>query len=323
MTRRRRVLLILGTVIGGFVLYESLSRVIAYTDDAYVRSDLIAVAPQITGRIIGVHVVDDQVVKAGDLLITIDPVPFELTIAERRQQINEARAQVNVSHNQITMTRDAYASAESASNFAHLTQQRIATLATTGVATRQRLDQVNDELARAEAALLAAKAAIARAEATKEAYQAALARAEAEMATAEWRLARTKIFAPADGIINNLTTRIGDTAQADVPLIGIVDAKAWRVVANYKQDYIRQFKTGGTAWVWLDSHPWHLHRARIAGIGRGISREPEPAKLLPYIAPTTDWIRLQRRFPVTLTLVDPPADWKLYMGADARTVIFP
>ena len=151
MTRRRRVLLILGAVIGGFVLYESLSRVIAYTDDAYVRSDLIAVAPQITGRIIGVHVVDDQVVKAGDVLITIDPVPFELTIAERRQQINEARAQVNVSHDQITMTRDAYASAESASNFAHLTQQRIATLATTGVATRQRLDQVNDELARAEA----------------------------------------------------------------------------------------------------------------------------------------------------------------------------
>jgi multidrug efflux system membrane fusion protein len=221
------------------------------------------------------------------------------------------------------MTRDAYASAESASNFAHLTQQRIATLATTGVATRQRLDEVNDELARAEAALQAAKAAIARAEATKEAYQAALARAEAEMASAEWRLARTKIFAPADGIINNLTTRIGDTAQADVPLIGIVDAKAWRVVANYKQDYIRQFKIGGTAWVWLDSQPWHLHRARIAGIGRGISREPEPAKLLPYVAPTTDWIRLQRRFPVTLTLVDPPADLKLYMGADARTAIFP
>ena len=316
-------MLVLGAVIGGVVLYESLSRVIAYTDDAYVRSDLIEVAPQITGRIIGVHVADDQVVRAGDLLITIDPVPFELTIAERRQQINEARAQVNASEDQITMARDAYASAASASNFALVTRQRIAALTTTGVATRQRLDQVDDELARAEATLLAAKAAIGRTEATKEAHQAALEKAEAEMATAEWRLARTKIFAPADGIINNLTTRVGDTAQADMPLIGIVDANAWRIVANYKQDYIRQFKIGGTAWVWLDSQPWHLHRARIAGIGRGISREPEPAKLLPYIAPTTDWIRLQRRFPVTLTLVDPPADLKLYMGADARTVIFP
>ena len=48
-----------------------------------------------------------------------------------------------------------------------------------------------------------------------------------------------------------------------------------------------------------------------------------PVKLLPYVAPTTDWIRLQRRVPVTLTLVDPPPGFKLYMGADARTIIFP
>ena len=78
---------------------------------------------------------------------------------------------------------------------------------------------------------------------------------------------------------------------------------------------------GRTAWVWLDSEPWHLHRARIDGIARGISRDADAAKLLPYVAPTTDWIWLQRRFPVTITLVDPPPDLKLYMGADARTVI--
>lgn len=47
----------------------------------------------------------------------------------------------------------------------------------------------------------------------------------------------------------------------------------------------------------------------------------EDAELLPYVAPTTDWIRLQRRFPVTLTLIDPPAN--LYMGADVRVAIFP
>jgi len=45
--------------------------------------------------------------------------------------------------------------------------------------------------------------------------------------------------------------------------------------------------------------------------------------LLPYVAPTTDWIRLQRRFPVTLTLVDRPSDNLLFMGADARVAIFP
>ncbi len=143
------------------------------------------------------------------------------------------------------------------------------------------------------------------------------------MAVARWRLSRTDIVAPTDGIVTNLTLRVGDFATDGVPLIGLVDANAWRIMANYKQSYIRAFADGSTAWVWLDSAPWHFHRARIAGVARGISRDEAEAKLLPYVAPTTDWIRLQRRFPVTLTLVDPPPDMKLYMGADARVVIFP
>jgi membrane fusion protein, multidrug efflux system len=178
-------------------------------------------------------------------------------------------------------------------------------------------------LKRAEAALASAQANAARANSQIAVHQATQARAKAELETAQWRLARTQMIAPTDGIINNLTLRVGDTAVADVPLIGVVDAHAWRIIANYKQDVLRSLSIGGTAWVWLDSQPWHLRRARIAGIARGISRDPEAEKLLPYVAPTTDWIRLQRRFPVTLVLEDPPPDLKLYMGADARTVIFP
>ena len=64
----------------------------------------------------------------------------------------------------------------------------------------------------------------------------------------------------------------GDTAQADVPLIGIVDGRAWRIMANYKQSFIRGFKPGDTAWIWLDSQPWHLHRAQVAGIARAAAR---------------------------------------------------
>ena len=67
---------------------------------------------------------------------------------------------------------------------------------------------------------------------------------------------------------------------------------------------------------------WSAMRRAGAGIARGISRVQAHEGLLPYVAPTTDWIRLQRRFPVTLTLVDRPPDNLLFMGADARVVIF-
>ena len=43
--------------------------------------------------------------------------------------------------------------------------------------------------------------------------------------------------------------------------------------------------------------------------------------MLPYVAPTTDWIRLERRFPVTLVLQEQSPDIVLHMGADARTLI--
>ncbi len=116
---------------------------------------------------------------------------------------------------------------------------------------------------------------------------------------------------------------MGDTAQADVPLIGIVDARAWRIVANFKESYIRGFAVGSTAWCRWTQIPGIYAVPRLTGIARGISREPVPNRLLNYVAPTTDWIRLKRRFPVTLTLVDPPPDLRLYMGADARVVVLP
>jgi multidrug efflux system membrane fusion protein len=215
------------------------------------------------------------------------------------------------------------AAAIAAETYARQTNTRLSTLAAAQDAPRADVERAQDALARAQSAVEAGRADIARAQATAAMHQAAQARATAALATAEWKLSRTKLTAPATGSIVNLTVRAGDTARADEPLIGIVDAQAWRIVANFKQSFIRGFKPGDTARVWLDSQPWHLHRARVQGVARGISRDPEPGRLLAYVAPTTDWIRLQRRFPVTLTLVDPPADLKLYMGADARVLILP
>jgi multidrug efflux system membrane fusion protein len=306
-----------------FVAYELATSFVAYTDDAYVRSDLVAVAPQVSGRIITVNVRDNQTVKEKDLLATIDPVPFELVVAERRAEVEEAQAQVSADQETISSAQATLDSTVAAATYAHQTHSRVAVLATAEDASRADLQKAVDELQRADADVDSAKAEVGRAEAMAAMHRAAQERATAALGTAEWQLGRTKMLAPVDGTINNLTVRPGDTAQTDVPLIGVVDAHAWRIMANFKQSFIDQFSADSVAWVWLDSNPWRLHRARVTGVARGISRDAAPGRLLPYVAPTTDWIRLQRRFPVTLTLVDPPPELKLYMGADARVLILP
>jgi multidrug efflux system membrane fusion protein len=323
MTRRRRIFVAAAAILGVFALYEIATSFVAYTADAYVRSDLIAVAPQVSGRIITVSVEDNQTVAERDLLLVIDPVPFQLLADQHRAEVDEARAQVAADQDTVASTQATLSAATAAATYAHQTHSRFATLARENDAPRADLQRADDDARRADAAVEAAQAAIARAQATEAMHRASQARATAALATAEWQLGRTKVLAPASGTVTNLTVRPGDTAQTDVPLIGIVDSHAWRIIANYKQSFIRGFTPGDTAWVWLDSEPWHLHRARVAGVARGISRDPSAGLLLPYVAPTTDWIRLQRRFPVTLTLVDPPPGLKLYMGADVRVLILP
>lgn len=323
MKRRTRIALVLSGLTTAFLSYEVASFFVAYTDDAYVRSDLVGVAPEVTGRIIGVHVVDNADVREGDPLITIDPVPFQLVVDERLAEIAEARAQVEAAKSAILSAQDLADASASALAYARITQQRMANLVESSAVSRQAFDKANNDYRRAEAANAAAQASISESKSILALRQSKLATAEALLATAQWRLSRTKVVAPTDGAITNLTVRVGDSGTAYQPLIGIVDAKAWRLIANFKEYYVDRLRIGQLSWVYLDSHPWRLFRARVAGIARGISREPGPEKLLPYVAPTTDWIRLRRRFPVTLFFVDPPADLTLYMGADARVVIFP
>ena len=322
-SRLRRLITVGGTLLVLFVLWEVLTYFVAYTDDAYVRSDLVAVAPEITGRIIAVHVVDNQEVKVGDKLVTIDPTPFQLEVNQRQAQIDENAALVKVAQEELASSTAALAAATSAHTYAVQEQARYAVLAAENNAPRAELDRANDALRRSAAEMTISQVGITKARTSINAHQAALALAKAEMATAQWKLSRTIVVAPVNGSITNLTTRPGDTATITIPMIGIVDSDAWRIMANYKQYYVRQLAIGSTAWVWLDSAPWQLHRGKVTGIARGFSRDPNAPMLLPYVAPTTDWIRLQRRIPVTIVLDGPPPQGKLYMGADARTVIFP
>jgi membrane fusion protein, multidrug efflux system len=318
---RRRVLLTLGAIVLALGLYWASSYVFAYTDDAYVTSDFVNVAPYISGRIVSVSIVDNQPVKKGDLLATIDATPFQLALNEKQAKKAEAEAQLAVDRDTIVAAQAQRDDAAAKERLASDNLRRATPVAAAGFVSRQALETATAQVQEAKAALADAEAAIAKAQQVLTLHQASVATISAEIAYLQWQLDQTKLLAPTDGTVNQLILRVGDQAVENKPLLGLVDAHAWRIYANYKESVIRHMTVGHTAWVWLDTYPWHLHRARIQGIARGISRLPTDRKLLPYVEPTTDWIRLERRFPVTLVLEDPDPGVVLHMGADARTLI--
>jgi multidrug efflux pump subunit AcrA (membrane-fusion protein) len=75
--------IVVGTLLSLLILYtvyELLSGVLVYSRDAYITTDVIAVAPEISGPLAVLAVKDNQVIHQGDLLIRIKPEPFQLDL---------------------------------------------------------------------------------------------------------------------------------------------------------------------------------------------------------------------------------------------------
>ena len=320
-SHRRLTLLFLLTI--GLLLagWWGSGYLFAYTDDAYLTSDIVSITPEVTGPVLAVHVADNQWVKRGAELFTIDPLPFKLALQQSQAIEAQAEAQLPIDQAELDNMRAQKQSADSAAKLAADNLARDTPIARSGYLSAQSLESSQTVQEERIAQQHAAEAALQRATDTLNFHQVAISSARAARMLAEWRLSRTRVIAPVDGHVTHLTLQPGDMASTSSAAIGIVNANAWRVVANYKEYYLRHFSAGHQAWVWLDTHPWHFYRARIQGIARGISRAQGVEELVPFVSPTVDWIRLQRRIPVRLTLLDSPGDEQLFSGADARVLI--
>lgn len=318
---RTKALLVLAVLVAAYLLYVISLQFFAYTSDAFVAADVVMVAPEVEGRIVAVHVHDNQFVHQGDPLIDLDPEPYELQARLRRAELTKAEADEREAQRAIVRAQADRATAGEALGLARRTEKRYADLVTQGAASQLIFDEAQTRRAEAEAKVRAVEATLDEARQKAVAAEAAIVVARRAADLAAYNLEQTHVVAPVDGQINNLWLRIGDYAREGIPRVGLVASDTWWVVALYKEDVIRHLREGQPVWVHLDLYPWRLLRGRVQGIARGIAREDRQDVILPEIAPTTGWIRFQRRFPVRITLEDLPDDVRLLMGANARTLV--
>ncbi|HSV33028.1 MAG TPA: HlyD family secretion protein [Pyrinomonadaceae bacterium] len=75
------------------------------TDDAFIDGHIIQISPKVSGIITKVYITDNQIVKAGDLLVEIDPRDYEAKVAQARAALNAGVAQQKQAETQVTLTR--------------------------------------------------------------------------------------------------------------------------------------------------------------------------------------------------------------------------
>jgi len=285
------------------------------TNDAYVRADLTRLASRVSGEVLTVGVTDFQRVKAGDLLIQIDPADCEAQVAQSEAAVAAAQAvldnlanQIELQYATIAQAEASRLSAEALEVEAKQEQERQQTLSQTEAGTRQRLEQAVAGLAKAQADVRASRAVIAAQQhqlevlqGTKKQRAADLDATKATLASARLKLGYTKITAPFDGVVGERQVQPGDYVNIGTNLINVVPLPKVYVIANYKETQLTHVAPGQAVEITVDSFPREKLRGRVERIAPATGAQ---VALLPPDNATGNFTKVVQRIPVRILFDD-------------------
>ena len=291
-------------------------RFIASTDDAYLRADVVTVAPRVGGYVLQLYVQDTQKVVVGQPLLRIDVRNYQAALSVQNASVDARAADIGTAQNQIRQQQAMVAQSraqldgtQANAKFAADEEQRYRKLRDQGVETEERYEQALNQSSQAQSSLRAAQASVRVAERTLATMQSQLSQsraqleaAKAQVNAAELNLNDTLLRASVAGRIGDDTARLGEYVEPGTRLMSIVPVQDAYVVANFKETQIRGMRIGQNATVKVDALGDTLIDARVESFSPGTGAQ---FALLPPENATGNFIKIVQRVPVRLRLLAP------------------
>lgn len=304
------------------------------TEDAYVQADFTFVTPQISGTIHRVLVEENQQVKAGDLLATINNEDFIVAVDAAKAQVENANAHIaNIKARlaqQQTTIRQAQAAIDvdnAELKLAKENQTRYRNLAADGSGTVQAMQQAEAQLSirlanrdKNLAGLDATKQQVDILKAELESTKATISQAKAAQAAAELKLSYTQITAPITGMIGQKSVRAGTFVNTGKPLLVIVPLDKLYITANFRETQLAHIKTGQSVDFKVDALPNTILKGTVESVG--------PASGVSYsaVAPhnaTGNFTKIVQRLPVRIHIIpNQPEAKNLRVGMSVVPTIY-
>ncbi|MCL6722904.1 multidrug transporter subunit MdtN [Klebsiella sp. T2.Ur] len=298
------------------------------TDDAYVYADTINVAPEINGRIMSMPIKENQLVKKGDILFQIDPIPYRdtlsratATLSQLEQQIILAQRDVNAQEFNAKAAEKQVEAARATAEKDTSTLRRMEALRTQNYVSKESLDQARATQLTSMAKLQSAKLQAQQANAAISSVSALIAQRDvikADISTAEFNLEHTTIRAPFDGRVTSLKTTAGQYASTGQAIFTLIDTNHWYVVANFRESELKNIHNGSDVEIHLMSHSSKSYTGIVDSIGYGVYPDDGGAIQggLPSVSRSINWVRVAQRFPVRIRITTPD-DNEFRMGTSA------
>jgi multidrug resistance efflux pump len=307
-----------------------------WTRDATVRAYVVAMAPEVAGRIVELNVTDNKYVRKGDLLLVIDPTNYRIAVSQSEAAVQQAQAnvqnidaQVNVQQAQINASEAQLRLGCAALVFAQQQADRYQTLAKDGWGTVQNAQQFTSQLHQQEATVQSAQENLNQTlrqvetlKAQRLSAEAGLAQAKAQLNQTQVNLERTRILAPVDGYVTNLLAQLGDYVNVGVNTISLVDADSFWVDGYFEETNLGPIRVGDPAQIKLMGRD-QIVRGHVDSIARAINvANAQPnGQGVATVNPIFTWVRLAQRIPVRIHIDEVPPNVVLSAGMTATVEI--
>jgi multidrug resistance efflux pump len=319
----------------GWTMWDVYMRA-PWTRDGTVRAYVVTMAPEVAGRIVELHVVDNKYVRKGDLLLVIDPTNFTIAVSQSEAAVQQAQAnvqgidaQMNVQQAQINASEAQLRLGRAALVFAQQQAERYQKLAKDGYGTLQNAQQFTSQLRQQEASVQSAQdtlnQTLRQVETLKAQHlsaEAGLAQAKAQLNQARVNLERTRILSPVDGYVTNLLAQLGDYVNVGVNTISLVDANSFWVDGYFEETNLAPIRVGDPAQIKLMGHDQIVH-GHVDSVARAINvANAQPnSQGVATVNPIFTWVRLAQRIPVRIHIDEVPPNTVLSAGMTATVEI--
>jgi membrane fusion protein (multidrug efflux system) len=297
------------------------------TDDAYVDGSVSLVASRVPGTVAKLYVMENWGVKAGDLLLTLDPRDYQVRVAQAEAQLARARQSVDQLFAQLQAAEAGVNLAGSQLRETQLDYNRAKALREQNVVSTQFFDQATTALrvavadqALAEHQLQQARAALGGDIVDHAHYDRPIVQqAQAMLEGAKLDLSYTEVRSPITGIITRKSVHVGNRIQPGEPLMAIVPVDRLYVTANFKETQLTDVRVGQPADIRADIYPGFVYRGHVDSISVGTGAA---FALLPPENATGNWVKVVQRVPVKVVLNEkPPSDKLLRMGLSVEVTL--
>lgn len=298
---------------------------IPMTPHSIVQRPVVPVAPRVSGEVESVEVTNNQYVEKGDLLFTLDPTDFNLEVEKARLALREAQQENETLSAQLAQAQAAILEAEV--NLQELQREltRLTSLAKKELVSSQEVDRMASQVE-------AAKAKLTASEENKNTLQARLGKqgeqnlrlqiAHNQERLADLALSRTRVKAPAAGIVSNLQLNQGLQAPANQPLLSLVMAQNERITADFREKSLTNIDDHAKALVVFDAMPGRVFAGELVSRDYGVSQGQLTANGQLATPDDSDrWVRDAQRIRVYIKLTDHTLPSNLVTGSRATVML--